>query len=239
MYGGGLLYVLSIGNAVYPWLGVGATNLWFYPKDGNGNQLPNYKAGTYSHYMLTINGDLGIRFMISKSLSIDLNGGIIVASKDYLDDIKSGSNSDLLYTATVGLSYYFGRARDSDGDGVPDYMDNCPNTPAGVKVDAKGCPLDSDGDGVPDYLDKCPNTPAGVQVDATGCPLDSDGDGVPDYLDKCPNTPAGVQVDSVGCPIQKPDTVVVTKPVEIESLVLSGDANFEFNLMLTLSLIAL
>ncbi len=169
MYGGGLLYVLSIGNAVYPWLGVGATNLWFYPKDGNGNQLPNYKAGTYSHYMLTINGDLGIRFMISKSLSIDLNGGIIVASKDYLDDIKSGSNSDLLYTATVGLSYYFGRAKDSDGDGVPDYMD------------------------------------------------------------KCPNTPAGVQVDSVGCPIQKPDTVVVTKPVEIESLVLSGDANFEFN----------
>jgi len=90
---------------------------------------------------------------------------------------------------------------DSDGDGVPDYLDQCPNTPAGVTVDAKGCPLDSDGDGVPDYLDKCPNTPAGVQVDATGCPLDSDGDGVPDYLDKCPNTPTGVKVDATGCPL--------------------------------------
>ena len=30
-------------------------------------------------------------------------------------------------------------------------------------------PLDSDGDGVPDYLDKCPNTPKGATVDARGC----------------------------------------------------------------------
>jgi OOP family OmpA-OmpF porin len=39
-----------------------------------------------------------------------------------------------------------------------------------VKVDKDGCPLDSDGDGVPDYLDKCPGTPAGVKVDKDGCP---------------------------------------------------------------------
>ncbi|MDP4272186.1 MAG: OmpA family protein, partial [Bacteroidota bacterium] len=90
---------------------------------------------------------------------------------------------------------------DSDGDGVADYLDKCPNTPAGTQVDANGCPIDSDGDGVADYLDKCPNTPAGVQVDAKGCPIDSDSDGVPDYLDKCPNTPAGVHVDAKGCPI--------------------------------------
>jgi hypothetical protein len=92
---------------------------------------------------------------------------------------------------------------DSDGDGVPDYLDRCPNTPRGVKVDKNGCPLDSDGDGVPDYLDKCPNTPRGVKVDKNGCPLDSDGDGVPDYLDKCPNTPRGVEVDAAGCWIAK------------------------------------
>ncbi len=74
-------------------------------------------------------------------------------------------------------------------------------TPAGVKVDKYGCPLDSDGDGIPDYLDKCPGTPAGVKVDKDGCPLDSDGDGVPDDRpDKCPGTPAGVKVDADGCP---------------------------------------
>ncbi|HLR16859.1 MAG TPA: OmpA family protein [Alcanivoracaceae bacterium] len=59
--------------------------------------------------------------------------------------------------------------------------------------------VDSDGDGVPDSIDECPNTPAGVAVDAVGCPLDSDGDGVPDYLDMCPDTPAGALVDEDGC----------------------------------------
>ncbi|MCY7361604.1 MAG: OmpA family protein, partial [Ignavibacteria bacterium] len=30
---------------------------------------------------------------------------------------------------------------------------------------------DSDGDGVSDYYDKCPNTPVGTAVDGSGCPL--------------------------------------------------------------------
>jgi OOP family OmpA-OmpF porin len=88
---------------------------------------------------------------------------------------------------------------DSDGDGVYDNLDRCPDTPKGVKVDAQGCPIDSDGDGVYDYLDKCPNSPAGVKVDTNGCPLDSDGDGVADNLDQCPNTPLGATVDTRGC----------------------------------------
>ena len=53
---------------------------------------------------------------------------------------------------------------DTDGDGVPDSADRCPDTPKGVAVDANGCPVDSDGDGVADYQDKCPNTPAGTTV---------------------------------------------------------------------------
>ncbi|MBW4891944.1 OmpA family protein [Mucilaginibacter sp. HMF5004] len=31
--------------------------------------------------------------------------------------------------------------KDSDGDGVPDFFDKCPNTPSGSKVDGSGCPL--------------------------------------------------------------------------------------------------
>jgi OOP family OmpA-OmpF porin len=88
---------------------------------------------------------------------------------------------------------------DSDKDGVSDEMDKCPDTPKGIKVDQRGCPIDSDNDGIADYRDKCPNTPRGVKVDAKGCPLDSDGDGVADYLDKCPGTPKGVKVDETGC----------------------------------------
>ncbi len=91
--------------------------------------------------------------------------------------------------------------RDSDGDGVADRLDRCPDTPKGVAVDANGCPPDSDGDGVADYLDRCPGTPRGVTVDAAGCPVDSDGDGVADSMDKCPGTPKGVKVDAAGCPL--------------------------------------
>jgi len=61
--------------------------------------------------------------------------------------------------------------KDSDCDGVCDYLDKCPDTPKGCKVDKDGCPLDSDGDGVCDGLDKCPGTPLGVAVDADGCPI--------------------------------------------------------------------
>jgi OOP family OmpA-OmpF porin len=34
--------------------------------------------------------------------------------------------------------------RDADDDGVSDYFDKCPNTPAGVKVDGSGCDLPRD-----------------------------------------------------------------------------------------------
>ena len=114
-------------------------------------------------------------------------------------------------TLTVGLSYAFSQQKrmakpvsvmvekDSDGDGVLDGADQCPNTPAGVSVDSKGCVLDSDGDGVADYRDNCPGTGAGIAVDGAGCPLDSDGDGVPDHKDQCPDSPAGVAVNDNGC----------------------------------------
>jgi OOP family OmpA-OmpF porin len=62
---------------------------------------------------------------------------------------------------------------DSDGDGVADSRDQCPNTPAGVLVDEQGCPLDTDRDRVADYRDKCPNTPLGQKVDEDGCKLKS------------------------------------------------------------------
>ncbi len=112
------------------------------------------------------------------------------------DDLAGGQQM-----ADYVTKVFVGDMTDSDSDGVADAIDKCPGTPAGVKVDAVGCPLDSDKDGVADYLDKCPGTPAGVKVDAVGCPLDSDKDGVADYLDKCPGTPAGIKVAASGCPI--------------------------------------
>ncbi|MDT3706052.1 MAG: OmpA family protein [Thiobacillus sp.] len=98
---------------------------------------------------------------------------------------------------------------DSDGDGVVDGRDKCPNTPAGRKVNADGCELDSDGDGVVDGSDKCPNTAAGRKVNADGCELDSDGDGVVDGSDRCPNTPAGRKVNADGCELDSDNDGIV------------------------------
>jgi OOP family OmpA-OmpF porin len=76
--------------------------------------------------------------------------------------------------------------------------------------------MDSDGDGVYDENDECPDTPAGVEVDEYGCPVDSDGDGVPDYLDKCPGTEAGAEVDDRAAPFRSANasrsTLILTKP---------------------------
>ena len=62
---------------------------------------------------------------------------------------------------------------DSDGDGVPDSDDICPDTDKKYDVDKLGCPilLDRDHDGVPDEQDRCPDTPRGSAVNHEGCPL--------------------------------------------------------------------
>ncbi len=97
---------------------------------------------------------------------------------------------------------------DSDGDGIPDDVDQCPDVPEDKDgyQDEDGCPdFDNDNDGIFDAQDQCPNEPEdfdGFQ-DEDGCPdLDNDGDGIPDKLDKCPNTPEDIDgyQDDDGCP---------------------------------------
>ena len=80
---------------------------------------------------------------------------------------------------------------DSDGDGVPDYRDDCVNEFGSTSN--RGCPeilnstseskiLDSDNDGVPDNDDQCKDVKGLARF--YGCP-DTDKDGVPDHKDKC------------------------------------------------------
>lgn len=85
---------------------------------------------------------------------------------------------------------------DSDGDGVADSRDACPNAAGPAALN--GCP-DGDGDGVADKDDQCP-TVAGAKIFA-GCP-DTDGDGIQDSKDKCPQQAGLAQYE--GCPA--PDT---------------------------------
>lgn len=47
-----------------------------------------------------------------------------------------------------------------------------PQAPAPVPAPAPTGPMDSDGDGVIDANDQCPGTPRGTEVDARGCPIE-------------------------------------------------------------------
>jgi outer membrane protein OmpA-like peptidoglycan-associated protein len=90
--------------------------------------------------------------------------------------------------------------KDSDGDGITDDKDKCPDVAGVAKYD--GCPVpDTDKDGINDDNDKCP-TVAGL-ARYQGCPIpDTDKDGINDEEDKCP-TVSGV-ARYQGCPV--PDT---------------------------------
>jgi outer membrane protein OmpA-like peptidoglycan-associated protein len=118
---------------------------------------------------------------------------------------------------------------DTDGDGYPDSIDQCPT----IKEDGKppnpsdGCPADADrdGDGIPDSVDQCPDKPEdkdGIE-DKDGCPEeDADGDGIPDGEDKCP-TKAGKRntkkPEMNGCPmteVTEDGVVQLLQPIEFE-----------------------
>lgn len=107
-------------------------------------------------------------------------------------------------------------ATDTDGDGVPDEKDACPNNP-GVATDnpnTNGCPVadtDQDGDGIPDSEDACPQTP-GVKTDdpnTNGCPVDNDGDGILNKDDACPDAFGSRNDDpsTNGCPDSDSDGI--------------------------------
>jgi OOP family OmpA-OmpF porin len=128
--------------------------------------------------MFEISGKTKIAAMLAPvGLVASMSTGVAFAAEDmgFVSGKGDGvtTNYGECWTAKGGVDRIgeCGEAPDSDGDGVPDDRDQCPNTPQGAAVDENGCPLDSDGDGVPDYKDQCPNTPAGAKVDANGCEI--------------------------------------------------------------------
>ncbi|MEC7177707.1 MAG: S8 family serine peptidase [Candidatus Thermoplasmatota archaeon] len=103
---------------------------------------------------------------------------------------------------------------DSDGDGLPNAIDECPNQHTqSYDLDEDGCPDDIDGDGVIDEYDDCPTVNSQAFDDnLDGCIDDSDGDGIGDDVDICeteiidPAYPVGI----TGCrPIDAP--IIVTE----------------------------
>jgi len=130
----------------------------------------------------TLNGSLGISYMFSDNIGLSVQSTYKHSFEDYL--AKHFQHS-------LGLSLRFG-GNDSDGDGIYDKNDACPEVPGLEQFN--GCP-DTDGDGIEDAKDTCPEV-AGL-AEYNGCP-DTDGDGISDDKDSCPNV-AGLAA-LAGCP---------------------------------------
>ena len=97
------------------------------------------EADDFDTVETTINGGVGVRWMLGKRLGLRVEGRAIYS----LDE------SETDYLVSAGLNFYMGKVDpdpipaplDSDGDGVTDDKDRCPGTPVGTRVDADGCPL--------------------------------------------------------------------------------------------------
>lgn len=114
-------------------------------------------------------------------------------------------------------------SNDSDGDGICNGDDNCPNDPDndadndGVCGDMDICPgfddrVDADNDGTPDGCDECPGFDDRIDTDGDGTPddcdecpgfddrIDADNDGTPDDCDECAGFDDRVDADNDGTP---------------------------------------
>lgn len=122
--------------------------------------------------------EVGMHLRMNKRLDASMFYRYNLGLTDHLDGFANGSN-DVYHHMGVSFRYNLSKNNfpkpkfpevekdDSDGDGVFDFMDECPNTAAGVQVNSKGCGKDSDGDGVPDYLDEQPDSKS-TNVDPYG-----------------------------------------------------------------------
>jgi len=185
-----LMYYAVDGNVKYslsgvlntkklePFVGIGGGYTWI--EEGTFNS--NSEGGSELVGAGTLNGTVGLAYWFSDNVGITAQSTYKHSFKDYLTKH---------FQHSVGVAFKFG-GTDTDGDGVYDKNDLCPEVP-GLE-EFSGCP-DTDGDGIEDSKDTCPEL-AGL-AEYNGCP-DTDGDGVSDNNDTCPNE-AGLKT-LAGCP---------------------------------------
>jgi cell division protein FtsN len=148
-------------------------------------------VGIGAQMHLTKNIDFTIGTTLHFTFSDMIDNVTAESSGERIGTLKGNNNNDKFLMSSIAISYNFQNHKkdskvnefdefidylafdsgDEDNDGVIDFIDECPNTPPGVEVDEKGCPLDKDGDFVPNFRDdelesrpEVPVSPQGVEL---------------------------------------------------------------------------
>ena len=145
----------------------------------NFSEWTSIAAVSVAPGQLTIGNDYRIRIVTELDLPVAV---IPDAEFDYDNVLLRATKADVTPT-------------DTDGDGVPDSEDNCPDVSNPTQADA-------DGD---DIGDACDQTPGGP---------DDDGDGVPNDGDNCPDVFNPNQADSDGDGVGDACETVETAPCQ-------------------------
>ena len=213
MSGAALIKLRAFEEATLnPYMFAGVEGYTFNPQNEDGDKLPNNAADNYNKELMGVPVGAGVAMFMGERISLDLEGTLHIPMTDALDDLSEGSKNDNYYTASLGLTFYFGKPKDTDGDGIPDKKDADKLNAEDFDnfEDLDGAPdLDNDQDGVLDAQDKAtldPEDKDGYQDDDGVPDPDNDGDGIPDINDACPfqaETKNGFKDDD-GCP-DEPD----------------------------------
>jgi OmpA-OmpF porin, OOP family len=145
-----------------PYIGVGAGVLHYdTPFD-----LPNRndwfpEAGVGAFIKLWENSNASSSFSLKPDIRVRWD-----------DAGAAGHLRDYLYTMSFVFSFGPGTQQAAPPPPPPPPPPPAETSPAPPPPPVTAIP-DSDGDGVPDNIDQCPNTPHGVAVDKVGCPLKS------------------------------------------------------------------
>ncbi|MDP2363888.1 MAG: hypothetical protein Q8M94_08980, partial [Ignavibacteria bacterium] len=206
--GGSVNFGLSINESLISYLNFGAAYLIFNPKNSDGVRLEFNRSKKYDKEIVSFLIEGGLRYKLSDRFGLNLALGYYPTSTDYIDDISAASGKDSYLFGLVGLSFALSGNFDSDGDGIKNNVDLCPDAKEDFDgfEDEDGCPdPDNDKDGILDSQDKCPDQPEDKDgfEDWDGCPdFDNDADGILDVNDKCPDEAEDIDgfQDEDGCP---------------------------------------
>ncbi|MBD2859084.1 thrombospondin type 3 repeat-containing protein [Spongiibacter sp. KMU-158] len=167
------------------------------PIDGEWDSFPNFfgtsaaapnAAGIYLLLKQAFPDLTGALFLEAvEATAIDVTGS---AASSGFDDV-TGSG---LIDTDAAYQYLANAFADTDGDGIADTLDNCPDDRNADQADTDGDNIgdvcdpenntDSDGDSVTNDIDNCPNVANTDQADANN-------NGVGDVCESAPSTPSG------------------------------------------------